>query len=130
MSIPSAVRAYRSACSSFPTIYRRLAAAMIGDPDVVVDSPLTCSFCHEEKSHCSNCAENLAKSRALPMSQLLRSSQMDFATQSKLLVVEGNIGVGKTTLANKLAAALGYKMIQEPTSENPYLGKFTAYFSC
>ena len=51
---------------------------------------------------------------------------MDYTTRSKLLVVEGNIGVGKTTLAKKLADTLGYKMVLEPTSENPYLGEFTA----
>ena len=41
---------------------------------------------------------------------------------AKLLVVEGNIGVGKSTLAKKLAAELHYNLYTEPTSENPYLG--------
>ena len=97
---------------------------MIGDPDVVVESrlgSLACT-CHEELSRCSDCAEKLAESRALPISHFIRSSQ-DFVTRSKLLVVEGNIGVGKTTLAKKLANALEYKMCLEPTTENPYLGE-------
>lgn len=104
---------------------------MIGDPDVVENGRMTCSLRLEEKSHPSDCAEELAKRRALPISQLLRNSQVNFATRSKLLVVEGNIGVGKTTLAKKLADALGYKMFLEPTTENPYLGEFIpAFITC
>lgn len=43
---------------------------------------------------------------------------------AKLLVVEGNIGVGKSTLAKKLAAELHYNLYSEPTFDNPYLEKF------
>ena len=46
---------------------------------------------------------------------------------AKLLVVEGNIGVGKSTLAKKLAAELHYNLYSEPTSENPYLGKMALF---
>ena len=42
---------------------------------------------------------------------------------AKLVIVEGNIGVGKTTLTRKLANELGYKLFQEPTTENPFLGE-------
>ena len=44
----------------------------------------------------------------------------------KLVIVEGNIGVGKTTLSQKLSSLLGYKLFLEPTSKNPYLEKFYA----
>lgn len=44
-------------------------------------------------------------------------------SSAKLLIVEGNIGVGKTTLARKLASELNYKLYLEPTVENPFLGK-------
>ena len=44
-------------------------------------------------------------------------------SSAKLLIVEGNIGVGKTTLARKLADELNYKLYLEPTVENPFLGK-------
>ena len=44
-------------------------------------------------------------------------------SSAKLLIVEGNIGVGKTTLASKLASELNYKLYLEPTVENPFLGK-------
>lgn len=46
----------------------------------------------------------------------------DFELKAKLLIVEGNIGVGKTTLTRKLADKLQYRIFLEPTTENPYLG--------
>jgi deoxyguanosine kinase len=40
------------------------------------------------------------------------------------IVVEGPIGVGKTTLANKLARSFGSDLLLEGASENPFLEKF------
>lgn len=40
------------------------------------------------------------------------------------LVVEGPIGVGKTTLAHRLAEALGHSLLLEPVLENPFLDRF------
>ena len=40
------------------------------------------------------------------------------------IVVEGPIGVGKTTLANKLASSFGSDLLLEGANENPFLGKF------
>lgn len=40
-----------------------------------------------------------------------------------LLIVEGNIGVGKTTLTQKIARELNYKLFLEPAMENPFLGE-------
>lgn len=40
------------------------------------------------------------------------------------VVVEGPIGVGKTTLAKRLAAAFGSDMLLEAAEENPFLEKF------
>jgi deoxyadenosine/deoxycytidine kinase len=39
-------------------------------------------------------------------------------------VVEGPIGVGKTTLARRLAESLGSDLLLEAASENPFLPKF------
>lgn len=40
------------------------------------------------------------------------------------IAVEGPIGVGKTTLANKLAQTLSYSLVREPASENPFLHRY------
>ena len=40
------------------------------------------------------------------------------------IAVEGPIGVGKTTLARRLADTLGYPLMLEPVAENPFLDRF------
>lgn len=40
------------------------------------------------------------------------------------IVVEGPIGVGKTTLARRLAEHLKYPLLLEPAEENPFLDRF------
>ena len=42
------------------------------------------------------------------------------------LVIEGNIGAGKTTLATRLAEETGSRLILEQFSDNPFLAKFYA----
>jgi deoxyguanosine kinase len=42
----------------------------------------------------------------------------------RLVVVEGPIGVGKTTLARKLAGAIGADTVLEQADENPFLERF------
>lgn len=41
-----------------------------------------------------------------------------------LVIVEGNISAGKSTLTRDLAATLGYRVFLEPTTTNPYLADF------
>ena len=43
---------------------------------------------------------------------------------SKYIVVEGPIGVGKTTLAKKIAHSLHYELMLETFSDNPFLINF------
>ena len=45
-------------------------------------------------------------------------------TRGHLIIVEGNIGVGKTTLTRQLGKKLNCHVFLEPTSGNPYLLKF------
>lgn len=40
------------------------------------------------------------------------------------IVVEGPIGVGKTSLAEKLASVLGATLVLENAAQNPFLGRF------
>ena len=42
----------------------------------------------------------------------------------RFIVLEGPIGVGKSTLAAKLAGTLGAELVQERASENPFLERF------
>lgn len=42
----------------------------------------------------------------------------------RFIAVEGNIGVGKTTLATRLANTFGYQTLLEAADENPFLERF------
>ena len=42
----------------------------------------------------------------------------------KYIAVEGPIGVGKTTLANKIAETFNYDAFLEQPTENPFLKNF------
>jgi deoxyguanosine kinase len=44
----------------------------------------------------------------------------------RFLVIEGNIGAGKTTLATRLSEELNAKLILEQFADNPFLPKFYA----
>ena len=45
-------------------------------------------------------------------------------SRPRYLAVEGPIGVGKTTLAGRIAQAFGYSVLLEPVTENPFLDRF------
>lgn len=88
---------------------------MIGDPFVVNELDL-------ESDH----------DRALPEARKIHGGREvtpprsieEGATSASIVLVEGNIGVGKTTLCRELAKRLKYKAFIEPATENPYLEKF------
>ncbi|HXN09959.1 MAG TPA: deoxynucleoside kinase [Steroidobacteraceae bacterium] len=44
--------------------------------------------------------------------------------QQRFIVVEGPIGVGKTTLATRLAEKLGAELVLEQAADNPFLERF------
>lgn len=44
--------------------------------------------------------------------------------QPRFIAVEGPIGVGKTTLAHRLAEHFGYPVLLEPATSNPFLDRF------
>ena len=43
---------------------------------------------------------------------------------AQMIIIEGLIGIGKTTLTDDLGKQLNYRVIHEPVEENPYLEKF------
>ncbi|HNL92435.1 MAG TPA: deoxynucleoside kinase, partial [Pseudomonadales bacterium] len=45
-------------------------------------------------------------------------------TLPRFVAVEGNIGVGKTTLAKRLAGTFNYQTLLEAADENPFLERF------
>jgi deoxyguanosine kinase len=46
------------------------------------------------------------------------------STTHRYIVIEGPIGVGKTSLARKLGASLGGELVLEQAAENPFLERF------
>ncbi len=61
------------------------------------------------------------------MSSQLENSESTSALKSGVpdfIVIEGPIGVGKTTLANKLASSFGSDLLLEGAEDNPFLEKF------
>lgn len=111
---------------------------MIGAPDVLMstDSVLT-QRTHQLAVGKENIGASANKSLATirtqekalsdSMQQVpgigLRVAERLNPSSGKLLIVEGNIGVGKTTLTKKIARELNYKLFLEPATENPFLGK-------
>ncbi len=54
-----------------------------------------------------------------------KTSQISSASdEPRFIVVEGPIGVGKTTLAKKLAKSFGSEILLEAAAENPFMSKF------
>ena len=60
------------------------------------------------------------------MDSLKNDIQIDLSqsTLPGFIAVEGSIGVGKTTLARRLAATFNYDTLLEQADENPFLEKF------
>ncbi|MBB3059609.1 deoxynucleoside kinase [Microbulbifer rhizosphaerae] len=53
-----------------------------------------------------------------------RELDLSGKTLPRFIAVEGNIGVGKTTLAKKLAATFNYDTLLEQPEDNPFLERF------
>ena len=105
-------------------------AKMIGTPDVVETNKARLLLSRSPESADANSPEKrrLEKARLLIKQKLQLNpppaSEKQFSP--RLVIIEGNIGVGKSTLARKLSEELGYALFLEPTVENPYLEKFYA----
>ena len=54
----------------------------------------------------------------------LFKDRTDFFAHTNFIAIEGNIGAGKTTLANKIADDFNGKLVLERFADNPFLPKF------
>ena len=52
------------------------------------------------------------------------AEQVNSQELPRYIAVEGPIGVGKTTLAKKLADTFSYPLLLEPSEDNPFLDSF------
>jgi deoxyadenosine/deoxycytidine kinase len=52
-----------------------------------------------------------------------RATEQRVATPHRYIVVEGPIGVGKTSLARRLATSFGSELVLEQGEDNPFLGR-------
>jgi deoxyguanosine kinase len=59
-----------------------------------------------------------------PVSQTPAAEAQIVRTPHRFVVVEGPIGVGKTSLARRLAASFGSDLVLEQGEENPFLERF------
>ncbi|MCX2719083.1 2-amino-4-hydroxy-6-hydroxymethyldihydropteridine diphosphokinase [Lentiprolixibacter aurantiacus] len=67
------------------------------------------------------CKDN---STIVKTSHMLYPNREEFFSQLHLLAIEGNIGVGKTTLAKKVSEEFNAKLVLERFADNPFLPKF------
>ena len=56
------------------------------------------------------------------------TSLLDSRVRYPVVIVEGNIGAGKSTLCRQLALEMNYTIFLEPTVGNPYLEKYYVSF--
>ncbi len=54
----------------------------------------------------------------------MSDSPADNRLPYQFIAIEGNIGVGKTTLCNRLAARFGCSLVLEQFTDNPFLPPF------
>lgn len=70
-------------------------------------------------------AQTSDESQLEKQSKWLRNPKKDFSiTQYNYIAIEGNIGAGKTSLAQRIASDFNAKLILERFKDNPFLPKF------
>ncbi|KAF2072114.1 hypothetical protein CYY_006559 [Polysphondylium violaceum] len=87
-----------------------------------------CSICNKRFPHCLNCAFTTTPINHTTVNRSNDSMVSQITTptkkEPKLIILEGNISAGKTSLSAKLGDILGYSVFLEPITTNPYLTDF------
>ncbi len=83
----------------------------------------TCEYTHLRRV-CHSIADSSRSVIAVSSQQQPATSTGKVISAKKYIVVEGPIGVGKTTLARKIAARMGAGLSLEQAADNPFLERF------
>ena len=77
-----------------------------------------------EKKSLSFCLENCTDSSEIKVTPEILTRPIPITEKYNYIAIEGNIGAGKTSLANQLSEQFNAKMVLERFAENPFLPKF------
>lgn len=76
------------------------------------------------KQRIQTCLENCTDNNHIEKTSLTLKRPVSLAEKFNYIAIEGNIGSGKTTLANMIAEDFNAKIILERFADNPFLPKF------
>lgn len=76
------------------------------------------------KQRIQTCLENCIDNSPIEKTDLTLKRPVSLAEKFNYIAIEGNIGSGKTTLANMIAEDFNAKIILERFADNPFLPKF------
>ncbi|WP_372745739.1 2-amino-4-hydroxy-6-hydroxymethyldihydropteridine diphosphokinase [Lutibacter sp.] len=83
------------------------------------------NFIHPiEKQRIIVCLQNCTDTSAIEQVDVKLKRPICLSEKYNYIAIEGNIGAGKTTLANKIAEDFNAKIILERFADNPFLPKF------
>ncbi|MGB1043012.1 MAG: 2-amino-4-hydroxy-6-hydroxymethyldihydropteridine diphosphokinase [Tenacibaculum sp.] len=77
-----------------------------------------------EKKHIYICAENCADSSNIKLTTHILERPKPITEKYNYIAIEGNIGAGKTSLANMMSDEFNAKIVLERFADNPFLPKF------
>ena len=77
-----------------------------------------------EKKHLYICLENCSDNSEIKLIEALVKRPIPITEKYNYIAIEGNIGAGKTSLANMMSDEFNAKIVLERFADNPFLPKF------